>query len=265
MTINEDLAQPRAKLKGGTTAVVVAFSRRPPPPPSPSPSPSPSDDPGTFGPNNPFRFGDLSREGLSNDLFGLKRETYRAHVARSSQTRKFVGTLRDDQLGAVHGSTHRLFKPSAKAANDLLVQAAKDLAGDQARGEPDAVATRKLGVCSTYRSANSQFGLWDKRFAKYLQAFCEANGLPVEAGAVDPSKLAQYIGARTACPGYSHHQSGLAIDFATTVGTVQLSAGSRDLWTKSWFYQWLQVHASTYGFSPLSGEPWHWTHSGAGA
>lgn len=264
MTINEDLAQPRAKLKGGTPALVVAFSRRPPAPPAPpdvDPS-SPSDDPAQFGPSNPFRFSDLSRGDLSDDLYALKRETYRAHVTRSSRTREFVGTLRSDQLGAVHGSSHRLFKPSAKAANDLLTQAARDLAEDQARGDDDAMQTRKLGVCSTYRSANTQFGLWDKRFHMYLHAFCEADGLPVEANAVDPSKLAQYIGARTACPGYSHHQSGLAIDFATTVGNAELRAGSRDLWTRSWFYQWLQVHASKYGFSPLSGEPWHWTHAG---
>lgn len=259
MTINEDLAQPRAKLKGGTPAVVVAFSRTPSTPAPPKPSPSNVTD---FGPDNPFRIDDLSRGDFSDDLYALKRATYRAHIERSSKTRTFVGTLRDDELASVHGSSHRLFKPSAKAANDLLKQAAQDLAQEQAQGDEDAHRTKSLGVCSTYRSANTQFGLWDKRFHKYMHAFCAKHGLSIEASVIDPSKLAQYIGARTACPGYSNHQSGLAIDFATTVDNVELRAGSRDRWTKSWFYQWLQENAAQYGFSPLNGEPWHWTHHG---
>lgn len=303
--INDSLARPRAVLKGGTAAVVVAFAREEPAPepgggPSPEPKPDPGPDGGTtpdpkpepgpdpkpepgpdpkpepgpdpkpepkpdkgsqFGPSNPFRIDDLKRGDLSDALYALKRETYRAHVKRSAKFRTFTASLPKSELGVVgQGSKFKMRSDAAEAVNDLLQAARAELVSDRSSGDEDALATESVGVCSTYRSADVQFGLWDKRFVQYLDGYCAKHGTTRDA--VEPSALAKHIGARTACPGYSNHQSGLAVDFATVYAGSHLRAGSRDKWSRSWFYLWLLEHADARGFDPLKGEPWHWTFRG---
>jgi hypothetical protein len=54
----------------------------------------------------------------------------------------------------------------------------------------------------------------------------------------------------TARPGNSQHEVGLAIDF------VNCSSHSTACW------QWLNTHATTYGFFNLASEPWHWSSTG---
>ena len=270
--VNDALAQPRATLKGGSPAVVVAFTRDEPPPPAPPSPPEPETESDTdtkpsgadttsYGPSNPYRIGDLKRGDLSEATFALKRDTYLAHVTRSSKSRTFVGTLHKSELGVVgHGSKFKMRLDAAEAVNDLLQAARADLAKERSSGDFDAVATKSVGVCSTYRSADVQFGLWDKRFIQYLDGYCAKHDLTYEE--VEPSALAKHIGARTACPGYSNHQSGLAVDFSTLYDGAHLRAGSRDKWVESWFYLWLLQHADARGFDPLKGEPWHWTFRG---
>jgi hypothetical protein len=55
----------------------------------------------------------------------------------------------------------------------------------------------------------------------------------------------------TARPGTSQHEVGLAIDFANC------SAHSTRCW------QWLNTHATAYGFFNLPSEPWHWSVDGS--
>jgi len=51
-----------------------------------------------------------------------------------------------------------------------------------------------------------------------------------------------------AAPGYSNHQSGLALDLNTSEGSV---------------YDWLSAHGGTYGFArTVASERWHWEYQG---
>jgi LAS superfamily LD-carboxypeptidase LdcB len=59
----------------------------------------------------------------------------------------------------------------------------------------------------------------------------------------------------TARPGYSQHEVGLAIDF-TCNGGGSISSHSSPC------FQWLDAHASDYGFYNLPSEPWHWSTTG---
>jgi len=55
-------------------------------------------------------------------------------------------------------------------------------------------------------------------------------------------------GNLAAVPGFSNHESGRALDIYITNYKV---------------YEWLQNHASKYGFHrTVSGEPWHWEYLG---
>lgn len=59
----------------------------------------------------------------------------------------------------------------------------------------------------------------------------------------------------TARPGYSQHEVGLAVDFTCNGGGSISSRGSV-------CFQWLDSHASDYGFYNLPSEPWHWSTTG---
>jgi hypothetical protein len=61
-------------------------------------------------------------------------------------------------------------------------------------------------------------------------------------------------------PGWSNHQSGVALDIETGMTIADRLAGRR-----SAIFAWLQTHAATYGFDnddipPKQPEPWHWRH-----
>jgi hypothetical protein len=57
----------------------------------------------------------------------------------------------------------------------------------------------------------------------------------------------------TAIPGRSKHEQGLAVDF--TIGGRTLSSADAA-------YRWMVANAPSYGWSPLAGEPWHWSVGG---
>ena len=83
---------------------------------------------------------------------------------------------------------------------------------------------------------------------------------------INAGQTVSEILAVNAAPGYSEHHTGRAVDIATP--------GSRPLTEEfegSAAFQWLQGHASRFGFSmsyPRDNpagfiyEPWHWAHSG---
>jgi hypothetical protein len=58
---------------------------------------------------------------------------------------------------------------------------------------------------------------------------------------------------QTARPGYSRHESGLAIDFTCSGQTIK---------SNNVCFQWLSVNAGKYGFYNLPKEKWHWSIDG---
>lgn len=65
---------------------------------------------------------------------------------------------------------------------------------------------------------------------------------------------------RAAEPGYSPHQTGLAIDFAT-IRNVNLGAQScsvRVTEPGNVYWEWLEKNAARFGFKQYSAEAWHW-------
>jgi len=55
-------------------------------------------------------------------------------------------------------------------------------------------------------------------------------------------------------PGYSNHQSGIALDLNTDGPSREVGSGA--------VYNWLAHHAGRYGFSRIPAEHWHWEYSG---
>ena len=61
-------------------------------------------------------------------------------------------------------------------------------------------------------------------------------------------------------PGFSNHSNGVAVDFSTTQGGVNLGPNTRQraAWRASWLHPWLVANALTHRFHPLASEEWHW-------
>lgn len=259
--MNRDHARRRIQVAGDRPALVVAF-----PLTNGEHDHDESDDDADafetplspFGPRNPYRIDDLDVSGLTERGRELKRATYIAHVRRAAKRRAFTPSLSPEQLSTVDGTHHRLLTPAAQAATELLTQARADRRDEARQGDPGAMQTEHIGINSTYRSADVQFRLWDRRYLKYLKRFQVEHGLALDE--VEPTALARFIGGRTACPGYSSHQHGRAIDFATRYDGQSLRAGHRSAWRLAWLFHWLCDHAHDYGFVPFEPEPWHWTY-----
>ncbi|HSX34340.1 MAG TPA: phage tail tip lysozyme [Candidatus Saccharimonadales bacterium] len=62
-------------------------------------------------------------------------------------------------------------------------------------------------------------------------------------------------GTPAAPPGFSNHQTGLAVDWSYKGSTIG-SHGSAA-------FKWMDAHAKTYGFYNFPVEPWHWSVDGA--
>ena len=89
-----------------------------------------------------------------------------------------------------------------------------------------------LRISSGFRSMATQRRLWKERS--------------------DPEVRKLKGGA--ARPGYSNHQSGLAIDIRTGLTRTSFMKGKR-----SPVYDWLEENAGKYGFArTVKNEPWHW-------
>jgi hypothetical protein len=60
-------------------------------------------------------------------------------------------------------------------------------------------------------------------------------------------------------PGFSNHQTGIAVDINVKMSVAMYKAGN---FTAE--YKWLEAHAAQFGFDHKEGasvnEPWHWTH-----
>lgn len=90
------------------------------------------------------------------------------------------------------------------------------------------------------------------RTMKHQQDLCNTNA---KCLAGDYSAVAQ--------PGYSTHQSGIAIDFAgmTAQGTDMNTCSARAVQPTNATWMWLYKNAETYGLKQYTYESWHWDAS----
>ncbi len=191
------------------------------------------------------------------------RQVYELQRQRSARGRAFVGDLPAVQLAEVENGVQA--RRDAAAACRMLLHAARDaLRDDQRRGDRLAMQVRRIGIASGYRSAQRQFQNWREAFPRYYrQTQDERRRQPGgEHGEAAARLLARYISGRLAAPGYSLHNSGIAIDFSTTQGRQNLGPNTSQIaqWNSSWFFNWLNNNASNFGFAqnPNIIEPWHW-------
>jgi hypothetical protein len=208
----------------------------------------------------------------SEEQRAFMRRVYERHVARSARRGRFVPSVPKDELGDVEYG-QRMRKPAAAACVRLLAQARAALASDKAKGDPVALKVKEFGARSGYRSVESQFNGWQSAFrSKYYpdtqSARARLPGGPHGEKAV--AAMVEHVGKRIAPPGFSLHNSGLAMDFFTKEGGLSLgpntSARSVAAWKKTWLFDWLSRNARAHHFFQNTSidEPWHWEYRGPG-
>jgi hypothetical protein len=207
-------------------------------------------------------------------LFKFRSLVYLAQIGAALKKKKeFVDNL--PKLATVEQV--EIHPRAAKPLQELLDAARLTISGQGRQ------VTVKAG--NAYRSTNWQLKTWaTKRFPQYYKQ-ATAETIVKKTGAKRPpliapgdfseaaaKKLAGYIGGRFAAPGFSNHQHGLAVDFHTIerfkMKFVELTASfgkdnwMRDLWWKSWLWNWLEREKNAYrfGFVPYKKEPWHWEY-----
>lgn len=150
-------------------------------------------------------------------------KVYELHCETSSKRRKFTGELSPSQLGTIEGGT-KARKDAATMCSNLLKLAREDLAKAQQKKLVDAIRVKNIGVSSGYRSAERQFKNWQKYFPRYYQQTkVERSRLTGgEHGDKAIHYLKSYIAKRLAAPGFSLHNTGIAIDFKTVDNGITL-------------------------------------------
>ncbi|HSH61341.1 MAG TPA: M15 family metallopeptidase [Acidimicrobiales bacterium] len=150
----------------------------------------------------------------------------------------------------------------------MIGDARTALKAAQREGIPGSTEVTDLRVLSGYRSAREQFFIWQREYPRYYRdTQAVRRGLPGgEHGGRAVDYLADYIGLRVFCPGYSPHQHGRTVDLTyqdhRRWSAADTTATAIELWRATWCYTWLQAHAQAYGFAQNPGlnEPWHWEH-----
>jgi hypothetical protein len=210
----------------------------------------------------------LSWANASDEQRDFMRRVYNKHVARSSQ-KPFVPSVPSAELGNVENG-QQMRKPAAASCVALLARARAAVASEKAQGKALALNVKEFGARSGYRSVEKQFNGWQGAFPTYYrdtqQQRANLPGGPHGAAAVD--SLAIYVGKRIGAPGFSLHNSGLAMDFFTKEGSLSLgpntSAKSVAAWKKTWLFDWLLRNAAVNHFFQNTNitEPWHWEYRG---
>lgn len=208
----------------------------------------------------------IPASGLSPHASGaFKTRVYNLHVDNASRGRNFNPALDSSNVATVEsGQTLR-----ADAAAEMIrllsdARTARETAA--AEGDEDAAKTTNIAAVSGYRSADTQFTIWDRNFAKYYEQTSAARARLEggEHGAAAAAHLARYIGGRVAAPGYSLHQSGIAMDLATTYRGTRFGPNTAQAaaWRNTWLFNWLSANAATYRFHQNTSinEPWHWEY-----
>jgi LAS superfamily LD-carboxypeptidase LdcB len=156
----------------------------------------------------------------------------------------------------------KLAKSAAQPALDLVFAARKAIGGP----------TVSIGIASAFRTVEEDRRLWLNYFTNYywetLDRRRRFHGGPRGLAAV--AFMAHWVAHWKAAPGFSQHSLGIAIDFDYTINgeTLPLShtGENRARWRDTPLYKWLhgtrkeKGHAASFGFKPLSTEPWHWNY-----
>ncbi|MBC8121335.1 MAG: D-alanyl-D-alanine carboxypeptidase family protein [Gemmatimonadaceae bacterium] len=191
---------------------------------------------------------------------------YQGHVYRSAQRGTFVGDVASSRLARIE-KQHQAQIEAAKACQELLKAARADLA-QQKPEQAIQLDIEYVSIISAYRSASQQFFKWQTNFPSYYrQTRPQRSAVPGgEHGTAAVQFMIQYIGRRLAAPGYSLHNSGLAVDFGTKEGgrnlTPDTSSANVRHWRGSWLFHWLSANASRFGYYQNTSidEPWHWEY-----
>ena len=206
--------------------------------------------------------GQLPQFGTTEQTAFMRR-VYELQRQMAARQRTFVGDLPASQLAEIEGGVQA--QRGAAAACRMLLHAAREaLQEHQRRGDRLAGQVHSIGVASGYRSARRQLRNWRTFFPRYYRQTQEQRGRQPggEHGASAALLLARYIRSRLAAPGYSLHNSGIAIDFNTRQGRHHLGPNTSQIaqWNRSWFFRWLTANAANFGFAqnPSINEPWHW-------
>ena len=211
----------------------------------------------------------LTWPGASEEQLDFKRKVYRRHVSQSEAKRRFVPSVPKADLGNVEFG-QQMRKAAAASCVALLAKARAALAGEKAQGKAAALNVKAFGARSGYRSVERQFNGWQGAFGTYYRD-TQAQRASLQGGSHGEAAvkvLAQYIGRRLGAPGFSLHNTGLAMDFFTKEGTLSLgpntSAKSVAAWKRSWLFDWLKRNAAAYQFFQNTNidEPWHWEYRG---
>jgi hypothetical protein len=221
--------------------------------------------------------------GNKSDKANFMREVYEAQLQDSANDKnKEFFTGQGLKLGHVEGK-QEMREDAAKKCKELLVQARTDLKQEQDSIQPpkprkgrvtEARKVRAIGIGSGYRSMETELGNWQTAFntaySKTRKERSDRDG--GEHGKEAKELMVGRLYEAKAIPGYSQHTKGLGADFTTTEAGYNTkkkkheeyhftSSGEQaSSWPHTWLYNWLLVHAKTYGFQPYSKEPWHWNY-----
>jgi D-alanyl-D-alanine carboxypeptidase len=200
-----------------------------------------------------------SWKGADEQERAFMMQVYETQRVWAAQRRDFVGLV-PDAAPIEDGRTAR--SDAARAAQRMLVAARASVADPKSRNHGG-----DLQVVFGYRSAAVQVAIWEFHFPdRYKLTAVRRTQLPDGPhghGAV--IDMAKYYSARTAAPGYSLHNRGLALDLACITPrrrTVGPTGRFLREWQRSWCYSWLEKHAERFGFrqNATINEPWHWEY-----
>lgn len=217
---------------------------------------------------------DEEGESLSPQQIAFRDRVLAAHIA--SKKRKPFADLDPGQLRTIPGTDVKTLAATAEAAGRLLAAANAALRDAQARSDADALRTRRITISSGYRSFAHQRRRWMELFPKYYR-LSQAARERLPGGAHSDTAVAYMLRPRKAggfglagnigAPGYSNHQSGIAVDFfqdrTSGNGVANSTApAARAKWRATWFYRWIKENGPRFGFKQLETEEWHWEYQG---
>lgn len=215
----------------------------------------------------------------SPDQIAFRERVLAAHIKRTekSKRQRALPDLTEGQLATIPGTKVKTRKDTAQAAGRLLIAANAALAAAQAAGDADALKIRSISVASGYRSGSRQLNLWRRVFSAKGGYYDRTEALrqslpsgPHSDAAITyllkPKDAGGFgLGGRIAAPGFSNHQSGIALDLLVNLQngrTIKLDSQDkyRAIWRKSWIHKWMKGNADTFGFQPIPTEEWHWEY-----
>jgi hypothetical protein len=191
------------------------------------------------------------------------KDVYDYQVQLAGKKRSFVADIPDKELIEIENK-EMARADAAVLCIQLLEAARKDLEKAKQSISSRALLVKSIGIVSGYRSATEQFGIWRKLFPKYYFRTMEDREKLEggEHGELAVKFAAEFIHGRLAAPGYSLHNSGIAVDFYTNERGVHLGANKDQVspWLRSWFFDWMRAEASKFYFYQNKRiiEPWHW-------